>query len=281
MKPMLPTLQAIGLLTLSNVFMTFAWYAHLKTLNDKPWFVAAVLSWGIAFFEYLLQVPGNRIGFTVMSLPQLKIMQEVITLYGVRAVSHDIHEAAVQAGFRVGRRAACWAPCTSCFAANRERGAARARPRYTAWWSAAARAMRRDGGQNALRLGGDGRAAGVSRLLPAAGRSGGGSFERAEPGAAGRSFSPTWRSSAMRSWRAPARYASITRYSAMSSRRCTRMFFRARRAEPEATRTAQPWAFDWNSRRLTRIRLHGELRRPNRGVYREEFLGPGRIALHP
>ncbi len=80
MKPMLPTLQAIGLLTLSNVFMTFAWYAHLKTLNDKPWFVAAVLSWGIALFEYLLQVPGNRIGFTVMSLPQLKIMQEVITL---------------------------------------------------------------------------------------------------------------------------------------------------------------------------------------------------------
>ena len=77
---MLPALQAIGLLTLSNVFMTFAWYAHLKTLNDKPWFVAAAVSWGIALFEYLLQVPGNRIGFTVMSLPQLKIMQEVITL---------------------------------------------------------------------------------------------------------------------------------------------------------------------------------------------------------
>src|SRR5450631_84635 len=80
MKPMLPALQAIGLLTLSNVFMTFAWYAHLKTLNDRPWFVAAMLSWGIALFEYLLQVPGNRIGFTVMSLAQLKIMQEVITL---------------------------------------------------------------------------------------------------------------------------------------------------------------------------------------------------------
>jgi uncharacterized protein (DUF486 family) len=80
LKPVLPTLQAIGLLTLSNVFMTFAWYAHLKTLNDKPWFVAAAVSWGIALFEYLLQVPGNRIGFTVMSLPQLKIMQEVITL---------------------------------------------------------------------------------------------------------------------------------------------------------------------------------------------------------
>ena len=77
---MLPALQAIGLLTLSNVFMTFAWYAHLKTLNDRPWFVAAMLSWGIALFEYLLQVPGNRVGFTVMSLPQLKIIQEVITL---------------------------------------------------------------------------------------------------------------------------------------------------------------------------------------------------------
>jgi uncharacterized protein len=92
---MYPTLQAIGLLTLSNVFMTFAWYAHLKTLNDKPWFVAAPLSWGIALFEYLLQVPGNRIGFTVMSLPQLKIMQEVITLSVFVPFSHDLHEAAV------------------------------------------------------------------------------------------------------------------------------------------------------------------------------------------
>lgn len=60
--------------------MTFAWYAHLKNLNDKPWFVAAFLSWGIALFEYLLQVPANRIGFTVLSLAQLKILQEVITL---------------------------------------------------------------------------------------------------------------------------------------------------------------------------------------------------------
>ncbi len=77
---MSPTLQAIGLLTLSNVFMTFAWYAHLKTLHDKPWFIAALASWGIALFEYLLQVPGNRIGYTALSLPQLKILQEVITL---------------------------------------------------------------------------------------------------------------------------------------------------------------------------------------------------------
>ncbi len=65
---------------MSNVFMTFAWYAHLKNLNDKPWFAAAFISWGIALFEYMLQVPANRIGFTVMSLAQLKILQEVITL---------------------------------------------------------------------------------------------------------------------------------------------------------------------------------------------------------
>ncbi len=68
------------MLTGSNMFMTFAWYGHLKNLESKPWFVAALISWGIALFEYLLQVPANRIGFTVMSLPQLKIMQEVITL---------------------------------------------------------------------------------------------------------------------------------------------------------------------------------------------------------
>ncbi len=72
--------QATGLLVLSNVFMTFAWYAHLKELNHRPWYVAALLSWGIALVEYLFQVPGNRIGYTVMSLPQLKILQEVITL---------------------------------------------------------------------------------------------------------------------------------------------------------------------------------------------------------
>lgn len=70
----------ILLLTLSNVFMTFAWYAHLKDLGSKPWIVAALASWGIAFFEYLLQVPANRIGYEVLSLGQLKILQEVITL---------------------------------------------------------------------------------------------------------------------------------------------------------------------------------------------------------
>ena len=70
----------VGLLTLSNIFMTFAWYAHLKNLNDRPWWIAALLSWSIALFEYLLQVPANRIGFTVLNLGQLKIIQEVITL---------------------------------------------------------------------------------------------------------------------------------------------------------------------------------------------------------
>ena len=74
------TWLTIGLLTLSNVFMTFAWYAHLKELGHKPWIVAALVSWGIALFEYLLQVPANRIGFTVFSIAQLKILQEVITL---------------------------------------------------------------------------------------------------------------------------------------------------------------------------------------------------------
>ena len=72
--------QTVILLGLSNVFMTFAWYAHLKELNHRPWIVAALLSWGIALFEYLLQVPGNRIGYEVMSVGQLKILQEIITL---------------------------------------------------------------------------------------------------------------------------------------------------------------------------------------------------------
>jgi uncharacterized protein (DUF486 family) len=77
---MRPVISTILLLTGSNVFMTFAWYAHLKNLAARPWYVAVVVSWGIAFFEYLLQVPGNRIGYTELSLPQLKILQEVITL---------------------------------------------------------------------------------------------------------------------------------------------------------------------------------------------------------
>lgn len=72
--------QSGGLLVLSNVFMTLAWYAHLRDLREKPWIVAAFASWGIALAEYLIQVPANRIGYTALSLPQLKIMQEVITL---------------------------------------------------------------------------------------------------------------------------------------------------------------------------------------------------------
>jgi uncharacterized protein (DUF486 family) len=69
-----------GMLAASNVFMTFAWYAHLKDLAAKPWYIAALISWGIALAEYLIQVPANRIGFTTMSLGQLKILQEVVTL---------------------------------------------------------------------------------------------------------------------------------------------------------------------------------------------------------
>lgn len=75
-----PITRTILLLTGSNIFMTFAWYAHLKHLNARPWFLAALASWGIALFEYLLQVPANRIGYTVLTLPQLKILQEAITL---------------------------------------------------------------------------------------------------------------------------------------------------------------------------------------------------------
>lgn len=73
-------IRTAGLLLLSNIFMTFAWYAHLRNLADKPWYLAAIISWSIALFEYLLQVPANRIGYTTLSLAQLKIIQEVITL---------------------------------------------------------------------------------------------------------------------------------------------------------------------------------------------------------
>jgi uncharacterized protein (DUF486 family) len=80
MSALPPLWQAVGLLTLSNVFMTFAWYAHLKELPAKPWIVAALVSWCIALFEYLLQVPANRIGYTTLTLPQLKVLQEAISL---------------------------------------------------------------------------------------------------------------------------------------------------------------------------------------------------------
>ena len=77
---MSPLVRTTILLTGSNVFMTFAWYAHLRNLAGRTWYVAAIASWGIALFEYLLQVPANRIGYTALSLPQLKILQEAITL---------------------------------------------------------------------------------------------------------------------------------------------------------------------------------------------------------
>ncbi len=75
-----PVLATVGLLLVSNVFMTFAWYAHLRDLSHKPWIIAALVSWGIALLEYLFQVPANRIGYTTMNLGQLKMLQEVITL---------------------------------------------------------------------------------------------------------------------------------------------------------------------------------------------------------
>jgi len=75
-----PALVCTILLACSNLFMTVAWYGHLRLLDDRPWWIAALISWGIALFEYLLQVPGNRIGYTTLSLAQLKILQEVITL---------------------------------------------------------------------------------------------------------------------------------------------------------------------------------------------------------
>jgi hypothetical protein len=79
-KTLNPVVSTIFLLICSNVFMTFAWYAHLKELSNKLWIIAALVSWGLALFEYMFQVPANRIGYTVLSVGQLKIIQEVITL---------------------------------------------------------------------------------------------------------------------------------------------------------------------------------------------------------
>ena len=106
-------LQAIVLLIFSNVFMTFAWYGHLRTLADRPWYLAALVSWGIALFEYLLQVPANRIGYGVMTLPQLKIAQEVITLLVFVPFAMRLHEAAHALGLRLGRDCASLPRCTS------------------------------------------------------------------------------------------------------------------------------------------------------------------------
>lgn len=100
--------QTALLLTASNVFMTFAWYAHLKNLSERPWWIAALVSWGIALFEYLLQVPANRIGQTQLSLPQLKIMQEAITLTVFVPFVVYYNEAAAQARLSVGRFVYPW-----------------------------------------------------------------------------------------------------------------------------------------------------------------------------
>ncbi|MGH7652933.1 MAG: DMT family protein [Gemmatimonadaceae bacterium] len=77
---MMVVLKTASLLIISNIFMTFAWYAHLRNLSDRKWYIAVVLSWSIAFFEYMFMIPANRIGATQLSLPQLKILQEIITL---------------------------------------------------------------------------------------------------------------------------------------------------------------------------------------------------------
>ncbi len=97
-----PALVAALLLAASNLFMTFAWYAHLRNMQGRAWWVAALASWGIALFEYLLQVPANRIGYTVLSLGQLKIMQEVITLADFRSVCLSVHGSAAEARLRLG-----------------------------------------------------------------------------------------------------------------------------------------------------------------------------------
>src|SRR5436189_4550082 len=103
------------LLTASNVFMTFAWYAHLRNLADRKWYVAAIVSWGIALFEYLLQVPANRIGYHAFTLPQLKILQEVITLsvfvpFAILYMRQQLRLDFLWAGLCLLAR------CTSCFA---------------------------------------------------------------------------------------------------------------------------------------------------------------------
>jgi uncharacterized protein (DUF486 family) len=98
-----------------HVFTTFAWYAHLKNLGSKPWLIAALASWGIALFEYLLQVPANRIGYTMMSLPQLKILQEGITLAVLVPFARLYMDQPLKLTIS-GRRCVSWARSTSSFA---------------------------------------------------------------------------------------------------------------------------------------------------------------------
>jgi uncharacterized protein (DUF486 family) len=106
-------LRTAVLLILSNVFMTFAWYAHLKNLSERPWWVAAFASWGIALFEYLLQVPANRIGYTALDLGQLKIIQEAITLAVFVPFAVIYMRQPLRLDF-LWAPCACVGPCISC-----------------------------------------------------------------------------------------------------------------------------------------------------------------------
>ena len=96
-------MRTIFLLLLSNIFMTFAWYAHLKDMKTAPWFLAVLFSWGLAFFEYMLQVPANRVGYGTFSLGQLKILQEVISPCRFRPLRGALHGAAAEARLPLGR----------------------------------------------------------------------------------------------------------------------------------------------------------------------------------
>ena len=93
----------VGLLTISNVFMTFAWYGHLRELSARLWIFAALVSWGVALFEYLFQVPANRIGYTILGVGQLKMLQEIATLSVFVPLCDLLHEGAHQTGLSVGR----------------------------------------------------------------------------------------------------------------------------------------------------------------------------------
>ena len=234
-----PIVRTIVLLTLSNVFMTFAWYAHLKHLNQKPWIVAALVSWGIALFEYLLQVPANRIGYTVMTLPQLKILQEVITLtvfvpfvmlYMRQPLKLDYLWAALcmlGAVYFVFRNEhddrASIALVESC-----RRGDDPTVDRAPAFG-----------------LGGDGPAASAGRLLPAAAGSGRAASERAR---ARRSATCSCRTSACWATRCCAATGALRiNYAIFGNvEPALHAHVHPRYAdEPEAMRTTNPWGYDW------------------------------------
>src|SRR3954468_16144315 len=114
-----PALTCAVLLTISNVFMTFAWYGHLKHLQGQPWWIAALVAWFVALFEYMFQVPANRVGYTALTLPQLKIMQEVITLtvfVPLRSCTWDSRSSSTSCGPGF----VLWARSTSSSAVERD-----------------------------------------------------------------------------------------------------------------------------------------------------------------